>query len=44
LHPGTEKIVQNIKRVREEVTLRKPFRPLTRVSQYLTWAFPVTMR
>lgn len=33
LHRVREKIVQNIKRVREEVTLRKPFRSFTRVSK-----------
>lgn len=33
LHRIREKIVQKIKRVREEVTLRKPFRPFSRVSK-----------
>jgi IS5 family transposase len=33
LHRVREKIVQKIKRVREEVTLRKPFRPFSRVSK-----------
>jgi IS5 family transposase len=33
LHRIREKIVQKIKRVRQEVTLRKPFRPFSRVSK-----------
>lgn len=33
LHRIREKIVQRIKRVREEVTLQKPFRPFSRVSK-----------
>jgi len=33
LHRIREKIVQKIRRVREEVTLRKPFRPFNRVSK-----------
>ena len=33
LHRIGEKIVQRIKRVRQEVTLRKPFRPFSRVSK-----------
>ena len=33
LHRIREKIVQKVKRVREEVTLRKPFRPFHRVSK-----------
>ena len=33
LHRIREKIVQKVRRVREEVTLRKPFRPFNRVSK-----------
>jgi IS5 family transposase len=33
LHRIREKIVQKVKRVRQEVTLQKPFRPFTRVSK-----------
>jgi len=33
LHRIREKIVQKVKRVREEVTLQKPFRPFSRVSK-----------
>jgi len=33
LHRIREKIVRQIKRVREEVTLKKPFRPFSRVSK-----------
>ncbi len=33
LHRIREKIVQKIRRVRQEVTLRKPFRPFSRVSK-----------
>ncbi len=33
LHRIGEKIVQQVRRVREEVTLRKPFRPFSRVSK-----------